>query len=72
MFFKYEFLNVNPEVGLIYDVISENQTSKMKMDAKYNMKSTPYTSGQYAGTYSRWRTSKVMHMNEKLNDNAIT
>ena len=69
--FKYEFLNMNPEVGLIYDIISNNQTAKMKMDAKYKMKGTPFASGQYAGTYSRWRTSKVMYINERLNENAM-
>ena len=69
--FKYEFLNMNPEVGLIHDFVSKNQTSKMKMDAKYKMKGTPFASGQYAGTYSRWRTSKVMYINERLNENAM-
>ena len=69
--FKYEFLSMNPEVGLIHDFVSKNQTSKMKMDAKYKMKSTPYIAVEDPEAYSRWRTSKVMYMNERLNYNAM-
>ena len=47
--FKYECLNMQPEVGFVHDIISVNQTAKTKNEAKKNMKSTPFGSGSYAG-----------------------
>ena len=47
--FKYECLNMQPEVGFVHDIVSVNQTSKMKNEAKKNMRSTPFGSGSYAG-----------------------
>ena len=47
--FKYECLNMKPEVGFLHDIINANQTSKMKNEAKKNMRSTPFGSGSYAG-----------------------
>ena len=47
--FKFECLNMQPELGFVHDIISVNQTSKMKDEAKRNMRSTPFGSGSYAG-----------------------
>jgi hypothetical protein len=40
---------MQPEVGFVHDIISVNQTAKMKNEAKKNMRSTPFGSGSYAG-----------------------
>ena len=43
----------------------------MKADAHGKMKTTPYYAEASDSSYSRWRTSKVMYINERLNMNAM-
>ena len=68
--FKYEFLNKGPSIGFVHDMISNRYVTKLKQDSRSTLKSTPYNSGEGYSTYSRWRTSKVTYINEKLNWNA--
>ena len=62
--FKYEFLNKEPSVGFVHDLISDKQAEKLKDDARPTMKTTPYSTVEAFSSYSRWRTSKVRYFNE--------
>ena len=68
--FKYEYLNKQPNVGFVHELISKLEASQMKINARTKMKTTPYLTGDHQDTYSRWRTSKVMYINERKNANA--
>ena len=45
--FKFEMKNQNPEIGVIHDLVSENEITEIKERARGKMKSTPYTVGKY-------------------------
>ena len=62
---NYEWLHQNPEIALVHNLISENESLRMRELARGKMKSTPYTIGGEETTFSKGRTSKVMYMNEK-------
>ena len=68
--FKYECLNKQPSIGFVHDLISKLEASQVKIIARKKMKATPYWTGDHQDTYSRWRTSKVMYINERQNSNA--
>ena len=51
--FKYESLNKGPNVGFVHDLISSQEASKMKVNAKSKMKTTPYSVGDNQDAYSR-------------------
>ena len=68
--FKYEYLNKQPSIGSVHDLISKSEASQVKINARTKMKATPYWTGDHQDTYSRWRTSKVMYINERQNSNA--
>ena len=68
--FKYEFLNKEPGVGLVHDLISNTIAEEVKKDARPTLKTTPYDTGEAYLSYSRWRTSKITYFNEMLNVNA--
>jgi hypothetical protein len=63
--FKYERLNLEPEVGLIHNFVSIKEVNDVKSEASGKMKSTPYAKGKATESYSKERTSKIMYMNEK-------
>ena len=72
--FKYEFLNKEPSVGFVHDLISKRRVENLKDYARPTMKTTPYSTvhddkASYSA-YSRWRTSKIRYVNENLNENA--
>ena len=69
--FKFEFLSFGPEVGYVHDFVSQTEIKEIKKDARGKMKTTPYDADGTYGQYSRWRTSKVMYINERLNKNAM-
>ena len=60
--FKYEYKHTDPEIGLLHDFISENESLKIRQLAKGRMKSTPYTVGGEETSFSKGRTSKVRIM----------
>ena len=62
--FKIEFQHDNPEIGLIHDFLTPEETQKIKKMAEGKMKSTPYFTTSGPKDYSKDRTSKVMYMNE--------
>ena len=68
--FKYECLNKQPSIGFVHDLVSRLEASHMKINARKKMKTTPYWTGNKQDNYSRWRTSKVMYINERHNSNA--
>ena len=68
--FKYEFLNKEPGIGLVHDLISDKVVQKMKQDAKPKLITSPYESDKTVA-YTRWRTSKVTYFDKKSNKNAL-
>ena len=64
--FKFEQKHSNPEIGLLHDFISVNESINVQNLARGKMKSTPYISKGDSKDFSKDRTSKVMYMNELL------
>ena len=69
--FKFEILSNEPQIGYVHDFISNSEIHQVIADAIPRTKTTPYGYGGDYYDYSRWRTSKVMYINEKHNDNAM-
>ena len=63
---KFEQKHSDPEIALIHDFASVNETEKIKNLARGKMKSTPYIVSGKSVTFTKSRTSKVMYMNERL------
>ena len=63
--FKFEQKHSDPEIALIHDFASVNETEKIKNLARGKMKSTPYIVSGKSVTFTKSRTSKVMYMNER-------
>ena len=70
--FKIEFQHDNPEIGLIHDFLTPEETKKIRKLANGKMKSTPYFTTSGPKDYSKDRTSKVMYMNEFVVTEAMT
>ena len=68
--FKYELLHSTPEIAYLHDFVTLEETEAIKSHASGKLKSTPYTSDSKFTSYSRRRTSKVMYINDNLNQNA--
>ena len=69
--FKFEQLNQNPEVGLIHDFTPDENIQKIQKLARGKMMSTPYTTNGKIKGFSKYRTSKVLYMNEKMVPDAM-
>ena len=67
---KYEKLNHEPEVNLLYDFISENEIHKLKVAVKDKLVTTPYLVDGKEKTFSKLRISKIKYINEISDDNA--
>ena len=57
--------NIDPEVALIHDFASMNETENIKNLSKGKMKSTPFNDSGKTEDFSKSRTSKVKYMNER-------
>ena len=68
--FKYELLHPGPEIGYLHDFVSSSETEAIKTHASGKMKSTPYKSDSKYTSYSRYRTSKVMYINDNMHTEA--
>ena len=64
--FKFEIKHQEPEIGLIHEFASLNETKSIQYRARGQTKSTPYGTYDGSSDFSKQRTSKVMYMNEKL------
>ena len=62
--FKYETLNDIPHVASIRDFASDQQVKEIKDKASGKMRATPLKVSDSISDYTRFRTSKVMYMNE--------
>ena len=69
--FKHELKNQSPEIGLLYDFASLEDTQNIQNIARGKMKSTPYNYNGERQEYSKGRTSKIMYMNENLVPDAM-
>ena len=68
--FKYEFVNKEPGIGLVHDMISDKVVQRMKQDSKPKLITSPYESEKNV-QYTRWRTSKVTYFDKQSNKNAL-
>ena len=64
--FKFEIKHQEPEIGLIHEFASLNETKSIQYRARGQTKSTPYGTYDGSSDFSKQRTSKVMYMNERL------
>ena len=69
--FKFEIKHQEPEIGLIHEFASLNETKSIQYRARGQTKSTPYGTYDGSSDFSKQRTSKVMYMNEKLEKEAM-
>ena len=69
--FKFEIKHQEPEIGLIHEFASLNETKSIQDRARGQTKSTPYGTYDGSSDFSKQRTSKVMYMNEKLEKEAM-
>ena len=53
--FKYELLHEDPQIASIHDMVSKNESFRMREIARGRMKSTPYAQGHKESTYSKLR-----------------
>ena len=67
---KYESLHLRPQIGLIHDLITEDQAQDVIVKAKPYLKTTPYIFLGKSKKLSSGRTSKVTYMNEKYSKEA--
>ena len=69
--FKFEILNNGPQIGYVHDFSSDSEIQQLIADAIPRTKTTSYDFDHDYDVNSRWHTSKVMYINERLNDNAM-
>ena len=69
--FKFEIKHQEPEIGLIHQFASLNETKSIRNRARGQTKSTPYRTYDGFSNFSKHRTSKVMYMNENLVSEAM-
>ena len=69
--FNFEILSNAPQIGYVHDFISNSEIQQVIADAIPSTKTTPFLVNGDFSDYSRWRTSKVMYINEQHNDNAM-
>ena len=69
--FRFEIKHQEPEIGLIHEFASLNETKSIQYRARGQTKSTPYGTYDGSSDFSKQRTSKVMYMNEKLEKEAM-
>ena len=69
--FKFEIKHQEPEIGLIHEFASLNETKSIQDRARGQTKSTPYGTYDGSSDFSKQRTSKVMYMNDKLEKDAM-
>ena len=70
--FKFEIKHQEPEIGLIHEFATLNETKSIRDRARGQTKSTPYRTYDGFSNFSKHRTSKVMYMNEYLETVAMT
>ena len=64
--FKYETLNDIPHIAVIREFASINQTKIVQNQAAGKMRATPLQVAGNVESYTKFRTSKVMYMNENV------
>ena len=64
--FKFEQLHIDPEIGLIHQFLSIQESKSVTDLAKGQLRSTPYVVNQKNVQFTKKRTSKVMYMNERI------
>ena len=64
--FKLDIKHQEPEIALIHDFVSHDETKTIINLSRGKMKSTPYNQFGMRKQFSKDRTSKMMYMNESL------
>ena len=64
--FNFEQLHTDPEIGLIHQFLSIQESNSITDLAKGQLRSTPYVVNQKNVQFTKKRTSKVMYMNERI------
>ena len=68
---KFEMLNIEPEVDLLHDFISDKEINKLKAAVKNKLFTTPLLVDGYEKKFSKLRTSKIKYINELIDQNAL-
>ena len=69
--FKLESKHINPQIAEVHDLISEKYANKLINKARGRLKPTPYSVKGKQKDFSKLRTSKIMYINEKYDQEAL-
>ena len=69
--FKLESKHINPQIAEIHDLISEKQANELINKARGHLKPTPYLVNGKEKEFSKFRTSKVMYINEMYDQEVL-
>ena len=70
--FKLEQKHSNPQICFIHDLINEHKAEMIRNKAKSHMKPTPYSVKGKQKEFSLLRNSKLMYINERYEQEAMS